>query len=731
MRIMFFAGGGDIGGGKTHILTLAHELLSENEVRLLSFRHGVFSDEASAMGIDTVSVDHRKGYLHAVKTALAQVDKFKPDIVHCHGSKANSLGIIVKSRRGIPVITTVHSDPELDYLGSPLRKYTYGAINALSLRRMDYYVAVAGRMKQLLIERGFDPNRIFTVFNGLDFSGARESPRPEKESGLPINIGIAARLNPVKDIKTLIRAFAKAYAKDSRLRLKIAGVGEDENTLKKLAVQLGVSDVISFEGWVSDINEFFKDIDINVLSSLSETFPYSLLEGAYEHCPAIASNAGGIPYLIEHGKTGLLFECGDDNTFAEYILLLANDPKLRTELAENLFNKAKEQFSLQRMAADQQDIYKSVLRINEKSKSRYGAVLCGAYGRGNAGDEAILRAITNELRSIDKDMPVWVMSKNPEETRLKEATRSFYIFDILEFFKALRKAELFISGGGSLIQDVTSARSLYFYLFTLKAAKRAKCKIAMYGCGIGPILTEAHKKITARVLNETADVITLRDSMSERLLNEIGVTSPEIIHTADPTFSLPSTSDQKIREAFASENIPEGLSMMGFCLRTWESFTRPDLVAKAAEYAYRRYNLIPVFLPIETPKDIEIGRSTADMLPRDVPRYVCTKRHQDVELIGMLGKMQLVCGMRLHSLIFATAAATPAIGISYDVKVDSFIREIESDACVKTEDLTEGILESFIDKAMIIGKAGGEAASLRLKLAEEKNGAAVRKLLEL
>lgn len=731
MRIMFFAGGGDIGGGKTHILTLARELSIENEVRLLSFRHGVFSDDAVAMGIDTVAVDHRRGYLHAAGTALAQVDEFKPDIVHCHGSKANSLGIIVKNRRGILLISTVHSDPELDYLGSPLRKYTYGTVNALALKRMDYYVAVAGKMKQLLIERGFDPNRIFTVFNGLDFSGASESPRPEKDPDLPINIGIAARLNPVKDIKTLIRAFAKAHAKDDRLRLKIAGIGEDEKALKKLAAQLGVSSFISFEGWISDIREFFRDIDINVLSSLSETFPYSLLEGAYEHCPAIASNAGGIPYLIEHGKTGLLFECGDDDTFAEHILRLAGNPDLRTELAENLFNKAKEQFSLRRMAADQQEIYKSVLRIEEKSKGRYGAVLCGAYGRGNAGDEAILRAIIGEMKSIDKDMPVWVMSKNPEETRLKEETRSFYIFDVFKFLKTLRQAELFISGGGSLIQDVTSARSLYFYLFTLEAAKRAGCKVAMYGCGIGPILTEAHKRISAKVLNRTADVITLRDSISEKLLHEIGVTVPEIIHTADPTFSLPLSNERKIKAAFDSENIPENIKMMGFCLRDWENFTRADLVAKAAEYAYRRYGLIPVFLPIEIPKDIEIGKNTAGMLPGDVPRYVCTKRHRDAELIGMLGKMQLVCGMRLHSLIFATAASTPAIGISYDVKVDSFMKEIKSDACVKTEDLSEGILEDFIDKAMVLGRAGGKAALQRLRLAEEKNGAAVRKLLGL
>lgn len=132
----------------------------------------------------------------------------------------------------------------------------------------------------------------------------------------------------------------------------IAGIGEDEKELKALARELEISHRVEFVGWVDDIKGFFSKVDINVLASLSETFPYSLLEGAYEHCPAIASRVGGIPALINHGENGFLFEAGDVETFGEYIYRLSVDEELRRKLAKTCFKRQKD-FSLERMREDQ------------------------------------------------------------------------------------------------------------------------------------------------------------------------------------------------------------------------------------------------------------------------------------------------------------------------------------------------------------------------------------------
>ncbi|MBO5667411.1 MAG: polysaccharide pyruvyl transferase CsaB, partial [Firmicutes bacterium] len=529
-------------------------------------------------------------------------------------------------------------------------------------------------------------------------------------------------------IATLVKAFAKAHERNPRLFLSIAGTGDDEAMLRQLAKDLGVEHRVRFEGWVSNMQEYFAGVDINVLSSVSETFPYSLLEGAYHHCPAIASRVGGIPTLIKHGETGFLFESGDVDSFAEYIYQLSVDEELRRTLAENLFRKAKNEFSLDRMKEVQEEAYRTILRRRQYKGQRHGAVLCGAYGRGNAGDEAILKGILNQLSEIDPDMPYWVMSRNPNETRLTHKVNSLYLFNILKFWRKLRKSQLFVNGGGSLMQDVTSSRSLMFYLFTLKAAKLSGCKIIMYGCGIGPITKESNKKIAARVLNDTPDAITLRDSSSKALLDSMGVDKPEISLSADPTVNLGKASESRVRGVFLGENIPAEGKKIGFCLRNWKTPLNEEAVIAAAEHAYNKYGLTPVFVPIETPRDAELGKKICDRLA--VPGYACQNRYTVEELIGMLGSMELVVGMRLHSLIFATAGGTPVVGISYDVKVDSFIKDIGSEYCIPMADLTADGLIRYIDAVMAQPERRAEEAQARLQAMEHINRDAAKRLLQ-
>lgn len=727
MNIILLVAGGDIGGGKTHILSLANKLSTTNNVLLFSLRSGVLTDEARDLGLTVTISQNSWRVKRDISNLLEAIDSFQPDVIHCHGAKANMFGALIKLFRDVPVITTVHSDPKLDYMGAPHKQYTYGLINELALKCMDFYMAVADRMELTLIQRGFDPQSIFTIYNGLDFSQASKEPRPSKPEG-DLVVGVAARLTPVKDIGTLVKAFAKAWRRNPRLYLSIAGNGEDEDMLRKLARDLGVEDRVCFEGWISDIQEYFSKVDINVLSSVSETFPYSLLEGAYEHCPAIASRVGGIPTLIQHGETGFLFEPGDVDSFAEYIYQLSVDEELRRTLAENLFRKAKEEFSLDRMKEVQEEAYRVILRRRACKGKRRGAVLCGAYGRGNAGDEAILKAILTQLSDIDPDMPFWVMSRMPKKTKLANKVNSMYLFNVPAFLWRLRKSQLFVNGGGSLMQDVTSSRSLLFYLFTLKAAKICGCRIIMYGCGIGPITHERNKKIAAAVLNSTPDAITLRDSVSKQLLDDMGVDKPDIALAADPTVNLQKASPVRVDNAFLAEGIPPDVRKIGFCLRTWKERLNEEAVIQAAEYASRRYGLTPVFLPIEIPNDVEVGRRICREL--QVTGYACQNAHSVEELIGMLGSMDLVVGMRLHSLIFATAGGAPVVGISYDVKVDSFIKDIGSDSCVSLTGLTGEELCHQIDQIMAQGKSRADEIQERLRRMETINKEAARRLLQ-
>lgn len=319
------------------------------------------------------------------------------------------------------------------------------------------------------------------------------------------------------------------------------------------------------------------------------------------------------------------------------------------------------------------------------------------------------------------------MSRNKEETRLSNKTNSIYIFNIWRFLRSLRRSRIFINGGGSLIQDVTSSRSLYFYLFTLQAAKWCGCRIIMYGCGIGPIKSAANRRVAGHVLNHTAQIITLRDSVSRQALREMQVNRPRIMLSADPTITIRAAAADAVARAFAREGVPAEIKKIGFCLRNWPSFNTAKPIAEAAAYAYEKYGLTPVFMALELPRDIAAAELALPYMT--VPYYTCRLRHDVEDLIGMLGSMDVVVAMRLHALIFSTIGGAPVVGVSYDVKVDSFIKEIGSDTCLSLENLETEALKRNIDKAMQYGKEGAARAARHLREKEQINIEAARILL--
>ena len=267
MKVIHLISGGDTGGAKTHVHLLLYNLNKTIDATLVCFMRGVFSEEAIQMGIPTIILDSK----NVIKTILQLrnlVLEGEYDLVHCHGSRGNLMGAILKLFIDIPVITTVHSDYRLDYMGRPLAKLVYGTLNAISLRILDYRIGVSGSMRQLLISRGFRPSHLFTIYNGLDFSRKPKAcDRREfyKRVGLQadgdsIVAGIAASLDPVKDVATLMRAFALAREKCPNLRLIIAGDGGEMAALHRLAKDLKSRTVLQAG---SDMDEFTGSIVIN------------------------------------------------------------------------------------------------------------------------------------------------------------------------------------------------------------------------------------------------------------------------------------------------------------------------------------------------------------------------------------------------------------------------------------------------------------------------------------
>lgn len=742
MKVIHLISGGDTGGAKTHVHSLLKGLNEHIQADMVCFTDGPFVEEARELGL-SVEVIAGSNPLSTLKPLKEKILAGGYDIIHCHGARGNMMGALLQKSTGLPVVTTVHSDPKLDYMGRFASNLTYGTINKWALRRFRYHIGVSDAMVDMLIERGFDPQQTFAIYNGLTFDTPTPAmTRKDYLSSLGLDwpedaviAGIAARLNPVKDMATLVRGFAAAHREQPQLRLIIAGDGPDEAMLRRLAEELGVKDEVCFAGWVSDTESFYNALDINTLTSLSETFPYALTEGARYALPTVATRVGGVPYLIEHGVTGLLLEAGDHQTLGRHLAALASDPSLRKNLGNHLLDKARKEYSLDSTIRRQLDIYETILRRHTRPKNRRdGVILCGAYGRDNAGDEAILKAILTEMRTLDPDMPLWVMTRKPKFTRLTYRANAVYTFNVPAFCSRMKRSKLYINGGGSLIQDVTSRRSLWFYLYTLSAARKMGCKVMMYGCGIGPVQYPENRKLAAKIINNSVDAITLRDSSSQEELRDMGVTVPSVV-TADPTVILPSASTAVADGLLESAGLRpgEGQKYLGITVRPWPGFEgKASVFAEAADYAYDTYGLIPVFIPIEPKLDVNAAQQVASRL-ESAPCAILPGAASAENVIALFSRMEVVLSMRLHALVFAAGHGVPLVGAVYDPKVSAFLDAAGQDLYTPLEELTADTLKAHLDAA--VARAGDRAlredSVRKLRVLEGQNSIRAGELLDL
>ena len=222
----------------------------------------------------------------------------------------------------------------------------------------------------------------------------------------------------------------------------------------------------------------------------------------------------------------------DDLLYNDICAILDNDniPEM------GLYNRQfiLDNYSVSRMVQDYEDAYEKLL---DKNPFRPNDVLIsGYYGYKNIGDDSLLKAIVQSLREEKPDVSITVLSKKPAETSEIYNVKSIHRYNVFKIISLLKRTRLLISGGGSLLQDVTSTQSYKYYSFVIKTAMRCGAKAMVYANGIGPLNMEKNREDCRRLL-EKVDKITLRDEQSLEELKSIGV-KKEITVSADPAFSL-------------------------------------------------------------------------------------------------------------------------------------------------------------------------------------------------
>jgi len=300
-------------------------------------------------------------------------------------------------------------------------------------------------------------------------------------------------------------------------------------------------------------------------------------------------------------------------------------------------------------------------------------LIAGYHGFGNCGDEATLQAMTVNIRAIAKDVRITALSYKPELTKTEYNIESVQRFNVLQLFKAIRHSDIILSGGGTLLQDDTSTRSLLYYLSIIKVAKILRKRVMLYANGIGPVNGKINRKLIKYVVNNV-DFITLRESMSAKDLEELGVNKPEVRVTADPAFTLKSVDEKRISEIFAEENIPLDKEIIGVSVRNWNGFGGESYIEKIAAVCDRfaKEGKTILLIPMQFPKDVPISKRLMDIMTEK--SYILKNKYAPAEILGIIDKVHVMLSMRLHTLIFAGVKRVPMVGIIYASKVEYYLR---------------------------------------------------------
>ncbi len=299
-------------------------------------------------------------------------------------------------------------------------------------------------------------------------------------------------------------------------------------------------------------------------------------------------------------------------------------------------------------------------------------LLSGYYGFGNVGDEAILASTVESLRAMNPSLEISVLSANPEETARVYDVVTYDRMSPRLIIKAIVESDLVVFGGGSLLQDDSSFRSLLYYLSIIFGARILGRPAVVYANGIGPIHSWVGRMLTRLALS-TVKRVTVRDPESERLLKRIGVTKPVRV-TADPAFLLSPCSPERRDEILRKAGVDGDDPIVWLALRPGKAPDNFYLSFVPAIQYLRSKGYHPCLLVMQE-QDKSLAPVINEALSKkglEAAPYVSGTTPR--ETLALLQKSAFCLGMRLHTLILAARAGVPFIGVEIDPKLGAFCR---------------------------------------------------------
>ncbi|HSL22708.1 MAG TPA: glycosyltransferase family 4 protein [Vicinamibacterales bacterium] len=308
--------------------------------------------------------------------------RFRPDIVHTHTAKAGVLGRAAaglynltrrRSRRCL-IVHTFHGNVLAGYFGAVGSGLVRVAERAMA-RLTDRVIVIAEQQRREIVDRFrvAPAQKVAVVPLGLDLAQllalGPDGPSLRGTLGFAaedVVFGYVGRFVAIKDLDTMLRAFAAALPRAPRARLMMVGDGELRAHIEQLARDLRVPDAVRFTGWRHDLPAVYATMDVGILSSRNEGTPVSLIEAMAAARPVLATDVGGVRDLVDPGLTGLLVPAGNVSQLADGIVRLTAPPSDRRRMGQTARAHVAVRFTAARLVDDIERVYTEGLRMKRR-----------------------------------------------------------------------------------------------------------------------------------------------------------------------------------------------------------------------------------------------------------------------------------------------------------------------------------------------------------------------------
>ncbi len=336
-------------------------------------------------------------------------------------------------------------------------------------------------------------------------------------------------------------------------------------------------------------------------------------------------------------------------------------------------------------------------------------LISGYFGMGNVGDEALLSSLIGILREMEAlKIEISVLSGAPLVTTELYGVLGIDRRSVYRVLKAIEWADIVITGPGGLIQDVTSSRSLLYYLGIAAMAKFLGKKSLILGCGIGPVNRGMGRVLTKEIIKKL-DGIALRDMPSLEELRSYGLKRHDVKLFPDFGLLVDAPSSMRGKELLKREGIPySSYPLIGMAVRPVGikgiDYRLKRLLAITADALMNKYSAYIVFLPFDAKMDRDFSTSIRAMMKNQ--SFLIQGQYRPSDIKGIINELDLMIGMRLHSLILSCISNIPLVGIAYDPKVENFLVQIGAYDFINLEELSAEGLLGFAESAMILASMG-------------------------